>query len=141
MGRLPVGVIKRGDYKLSAPEIEAVLLEHSNIREWAVDGLTDDIWGDRLVQSTGLEPLLRLNASLAIFICSQVHQCSGCLRQNQHTPDFIHELLRRIIDESGPSDTLSTQHPPKDGDQSVHQWPDKSSSAKSSAPAPMLARG
>ena len=46
MGRLSVDIIKSGGYKLSALEIEAVLLEHPLIRECAVIGLPDDTWGE-----------------------------------------------------------------------------------------------
>jgi malonyl-CoA/methylmalonyl-CoA synthetase len=46
MGRLSVDIIKSGGYKLSALEIEAVLLEHPLVRECAVIGLPDDTWGE-----------------------------------------------------------------------------------------------
>jgi malonyl-CoA/methylmalonyl-CoA synthetase len=46
MGRLSVDIIKSGGYKLSALEIEAVLLEHPDIRECAVIGLEDATWGE-----------------------------------------------------------------------------------------------
>ena len=46
MGRLSVDIIKSGGYKLSALEIEAVLLQHPNIRECAVIGHLDKTWGE-----------------------------------------------------------------------------------------------
>lgn len=46
MGRRSVDIIKSGGYKLSALEIEAVLLDHTVIRECAVVGLPDDTWGE-----------------------------------------------------------------------------------------------
>ena len=46
LGRTSVDIIKSGGYKLSALEIEAVLLEHPDIQECAVLGLPDDIWGE-----------------------------------------------------------------------------------------------
>lgn len=46
MGRLSVDIIKSGGYKLSALEIEAVLLEHPDIAECAVIGMPDDTWGE-----------------------------------------------------------------------------------------------
>lgn len=46
MGRLSVDIIKSGGYKLSALEIEAVLLEHPSVAECAVIGLPDDTWGE-----------------------------------------------------------------------------------------------
>jgi malonyl-CoA/methylmalonyl-CoA synthetase len=46
MGRQSVDIIKSGGYKLSALEIEAILLEHPTIRECAVVGVPDDTWGE-----------------------------------------------------------------------------------------------
>ena len=46
MGRQSVDIIKSGGYKLSALEIEAVLLQHPAIRECAVVGLADETWGE-----------------------------------------------------------------------------------------------
>lgn len=46
MGRSSVDIIKSGGYKLSALEIESVLLEHEDIKECAVIGSADDIWGE-----------------------------------------------------------------------------------------------
>jgi malonyl-CoA/methylmalonyl-CoA synthetase len=46
MGRQSVDIIKSGGYKLSALEIEGVLLEHPLIAECAVLGLPDVTWGE-----------------------------------------------------------------------------------------------
>ncbi len=46
MGRQSVDIIKSGGYKLSALEIEAVLLQHPAICECAVVGVPDDTWGE-----------------------------------------------------------------------------------------------
>jgi malonyl-CoA/methylmalonyl-CoA synthetase len=46
MGRLSIDIIKSGGYKLSALEIDSVLLEHPLIRECAVIGLPDPTWGE-----------------------------------------------------------------------------------------------
>lgn len=46
LGRTSTDIIKSGGYKLSALEIEAVLLEHPAITECAVVGLPDDAWGE-----------------------------------------------------------------------------------------------
>ena len=46
MGRLSVDIIKSGGYKLSALEIESVLLQHEIINECAVVGLPDATWGE-----------------------------------------------------------------------------------------------
>lgn len=46
MGRLSVDMIKSGGYKLSALEIESTLLEHPDIAECAVVGVSDGTWGE-----------------------------------------------------------------------------------------------
>lgn len=46
MGRLSIDIIKSGGYKLSALEIESVLLDHPAIRECAVLGIADETWGE-----------------------------------------------------------------------------------------------
>ena len=46
MGRSSVDIIKSGGYKLSALEIEDILLNHHYIREVAVVGVPDDTWGE-----------------------------------------------------------------------------------------------
>jgi len=42
MGRQSVDIIKSGGYKLSALEIESVLLDHELIEQCAVVGMADD---------------------------------------------------------------------------------------------------
>ena len=54
MGRLSVDIIKSGGYKLSALEIEAVLLQHPDIRECAVIGANDDTWGEAVAAAVVL---------------------------------------------------------------------------------------
>lgn len=46
MGRTSIDIIKSGGYKLSALEIEAVLLAHPAIAEAAVIGVEDRTWGE-----------------------------------------------------------------------------------------------
>lgn len=46
MGRSSVDIIKSGGYKLSALEIETVLLDHPGIAECAVLGIEDAVWGE-----------------------------------------------------------------------------------------------
>jgi malonyl-CoA/methylmalonyl-CoA synthetase len=48
LGRSSVHIIKSGGYKISALEIEAVLLEHPGIKECAVFALPDEEWGERV---------------------------------------------------------------------------------------------
>ncbi len=46
MGRLSVDIIKSGGYKLSALEIEEVLLQYPRIQQCSVVGLPDETWGE-----------------------------------------------------------------------------------------------
>ena len=48
LGRTSVDIIKTGGFKVSALEIEAVLLDHSAIAECAVVGVPDPEWGERV---------------------------------------------------------------------------------------------
>ena len=48
LGRSSVDIIKTGGYKVSALEIEEVLLSHSQIAECAVVGVEDPEWGERV---------------------------------------------------------------------------------------------
>ena len=49
LGRSSVDIIKTGGYKVSALEIEEVLLTHPDIKEVAVVGVPDQVWGERIV--------------------------------------------------------------------------------------------
>eukprot|EP00929_Paragymnodinium_shiwhaense_P009832 TRINITY_DN11418_c1_g1_i6.p1 TRINITY_DN11418_c1_g1~~TRINITY_DN11418_c1_g1_i6.p1 ORF type:complete len:546 (-),score=123.85 TRINITY_DN11418_c1_g1_i6:385-2022(-) len=48
MGRTSVDIIKSGGYKISALEIESVLLTHEKIKECAVIGVPDETWGEKV---------------------------------------------------------------------------------------------
>jgi len=61
MGRSSVDIIKSGGYKLSALEIEGVLLTHEAIAEVAVIGVPDDTWGEAVTAFIGLNPGAELN--------------------------------------------------------------------------------
>lgn len=54
MGRSSVDIIKSGGYKLSALEIEGVLLTHEDVAEVAVIGVEDDTWGEAVTAFIGL---------------------------------------------------------------------------------------
>ena len=60
LGRSSVDIIKTGGYKVSALEIEAVLLTHPDIKEVAVVGVPDQVWGERIVAAL----VLRAGANL-----------------------------------------------------------------------------
>jgi malonyl-CoA/methylmalonyl-CoA synthetase len=48
LGRASQDILKSGGYKISALEIESVLLEHPGVTEVAVVGLADPQWGERV---------------------------------------------------------------------------------------------
>ncbi len=48
LGRRSGDIIKSGGYKISALEIEHVLLAHQNINECAVIALPDEVWGETI---------------------------------------------------------------------------------------------
>jgi len=56
LGRLSVDIIKSGGYKLSALEIEEVLLAHPDISESAVVGVEDRTWGETVAAAVVLRP-------------------------------------------------------------------------------------
>lgn len=49
LGRTSVDILKSGGYKLSALEIEEVLREHPAVKDVAVVGIPDAVWGDKVV--------------------------------------------------------------------------------------------
>jgi len=55
-GRLSTDIIKSGGYKISALEIEGVLLAHPAIAECSVVGVADDTWGERVAAAVVLRP-------------------------------------------------------------------------------------
>ena len=61
LGRTSVDIIKTGGFKVSALEIEAVLLDHAAIADCAVVGIPDPEWGERVciaVVPSGSPPTL-----------------------------------------------------------------------------------
>lgn len=55
LGRSSVDIVKSGGYKISALEIEDVLLTHENIRQAAVVGVPDDTWGEIVAAAVTLK--------------------------------------------------------------------------------------
>jgi len=49
LGRASVDIIKTGGYKVSALEVETVLLDHPDVAECSVFGLEDETWGEKIV--------------------------------------------------------------------------------------------
>ncbi len=56
LGRRSVDIIKSGGFKISAREIEEVLLAHPKVNEVAIVGVADERWGQRIVAAVVLEP-------------------------------------------------------------------------------------
>ncbi len=54
LGRSSIDIIKSGGYKISALEIESVLLDHDDIREAAVIGVPDATWGEQVAAAVTL---------------------------------------------------------------------------------------
>lgn len=48
LGRTNIDIIKTGGHKVSALEVETILLEHPLIEDCAVLGLPDDVWGQKV---------------------------------------------------------------------------------------------
>jgi malonyl-CoA/methylmalonyl-CoA synthetase len=55
-GRKAVDFIKSGGFKISAREVEDVLRRHPRVREVAVVGAPDRVWGQRVVAAVVLHP-------------------------------------------------------------------------------------
>ena len=60
-GRSSVDIIKTGGYKVSALEIEEILLTHPHIKECAVVGIPDPVWGERVVAALVMREGARLD--------------------------------------------------------------------------------
>ena len=65
LGRDSIDIIKSGGYKLSALEIEAILLEHPSVSEAAVIGITDDEWGEIVAAAIVLDKPIEEAALIA----------------------------------------------------------------------------
>jgi len=63
LGRTAVDVLKTGGYKVSALEIESVLLEHPGIAACAVVGIPDPEWGDAVTAALVPAPGTTLDPS------------------------------------------------------------------------------
>ncbi len=91
LGRQSVDIIKCGGEKISALEIETVLLAHPRIAECAVVGVEDPEWGQRVAAALVLEDGFELELEalrawakerLAIFKVPSRLRCLGSLPRN-----------------------------------------------------------
>jgi len=75
VGRKSVDIIKSGGYKIAAREIEDVLRLHPRVRDAAVVGLPDRVWGQRiaaaLVLADGCDPVSAC-AEVAVFAAARL---------------------------------------------------------------------
>lgn len=62
LGRTSIDILKTGGHKVSALEIEEVLLQHPGIAECAVVGVADEEWGQRVAAAV----VLRAGAALSL---------------------------------------------------------------------------
>ena len=62
LGRTSIDILKTGGHKVSALEIEEVLLQHPAIAECAVVGVADEEWGQRVAAAV----VLRAGAALSL---------------------------------------------------------------------------
>jgi malonyl-CoA/methylmalonyl-CoA synthetase len=81
LGRKSVDVIKSGGYKISAREIEDVLRRHPAVKDAAVVGLPDRVWGQRIAAAVVLtEPA---EADAAERTCTEIAAFAA-----KHLADF-----------------------------------------------------
>ncbi|XP_061198138.1 malonate--CoA ligase ACSF3, mitochondrial-like [Saccostrea echinata] len=55
-GRISVDIIKYGGFKISALEIENILLQHPDVQECSVVGVSDITWGQKVAAIVALKP-------------------------------------------------------------------------------------
>ncbi len=61
LGRSSVDIVKTGGYKVSALEIEDILLTHPDIKECAIVGIPDPVWGEAVVAALVMREGATLN--------------------------------------------------------------------------------
>lgn len=88
MGRTSVDVIKSGGYKISALDIEKVILSYPLVEDVAVMGLEDHIWGQRVFS------LLQLKLEF-VKIFDKKEFVTWC---NQYLPKYSVPTVIEIID-------------------------------------------
>jgi malonyl-CoA/methylmalonyl-CoA synthetase len=62
LGRSSVDIIKTGGYKISALEIESVMLQHPAVEECAIVGMPDDMWGELVCAAIVLNSKIQVEA-------------------------------------------------------------------------------
>jgi malonyl-CoA/methylmalonyl-CoA synthetase len=78
-GRKSIDFIKSGGFKISAREIEDVLRRHPAVKDVAVVGAPDRVWGERIVAAVVLEPKAGTPPSEAKLLRELSSFCAGFL--------------------------------------------------------------
>jgi acyl-CoA synthetase (AMP-forming)/AMP-acid ligase II len=101
-GRKSVDFIKSGGFKISAREVEEVLRRHPRVRDVAVIGEPDRVWGQRVVAAVVLDPgsgappaLDALLEELSAF-CSRSLADYKCPREVRVLPELPRNVLGKI---------------------------------------------
>lgn len=105
LGRRSTDLIKSGGYRIAAREIEDVIVSHPSVREAAVVGVPDDVWGQRIVAAVvtdddpvAIEPALRLfcREHLADYKCPRAFIRVGTLPRNALGKIQKHRLVAEL---------------------------------------------
>jgi acyl-CoA synthetase (AMP-forming)/AMP-acid ligase II len=98
LGRKSVDVIKSGGYKISAREIEDVLRRHPAVKDAAVVGLPDRVWGQRIAAAVVL--VTPCDADTAKRTCEEIAAfAASCLADFKKPRDLrvVTELPRNVL--------------------------------------------
>jgi acyl-CoA synthetase (AMP-forming)/AMP-acid ligase II len=98
VGRKSVDIIKSGGYKISAREIEDVLRRHPAVRDAAVVGVPDRVWGQRIAAAIVLTGPTEADA--AARVCAEIAAFAA-----EHLADYkkprdvraVSELPRNVL--------------------------------------------
>jgi malonyl-CoA/methylmalonyl-CoA synthetase len=95
LGRQSVDVIKSGGFKISAREIEDVIARLADVREVAVLGVSDRVWGERIVAAV----VLKEGASPTGFDAAVTDLCRRCLADYKRPRELriVEELPRNAL--------------------------------------------
>ena len=97
MGRSSVDIIKSGGYKLSALEIEEVLLAHDDIRAAAVIGVPDDTWGESVAAFVTLQSAATLDLAGLKAWCAERMSAYKIPRQLRILDALPRNLMGKVI--------------------------------------------
>jgi acyl-CoA synthetase (AMP-forming)/AMP-acid ligase II len=93
LGRKSVDFIKSGGFKISAREVEEVLRRHAAVKDVAVVGAPDRVWGERIVAAVVLDERPRA-ASDRELLCAELSAFAARFLADYKRPREV-----RIVDE------------------------------------------